>query len=130
MKGGHRALYTCQAGSADGFYAQCDGGLCFTSTEGAPSFLGFDLPLAEDQIICSCPIDKADPSHDFIGYQIVGPFPCEERFFENCMSETANAKTGSDIFVGAPTGVGQILTLMLDGRPLPDLNECVKLVPN
>ena len=33
MEGGDQALYTCSAGTADGSYAQCDGGLCFTSRE-------------------------------------------------------------------------------------------------
>lgn len=47
VEGGPMALYTCPAGSSDGAYAQCDGGLCFTSTEAAPSFPGFDEPLAE-----------------------------------------------------------------------------------
>ena len=31
------ALYTCSAGTSDGAYAQCDGGLCFTGTEGKRS---------------------------------------------------------------------------------------------
>ena len=47
VEDGPLALYTCPAGSSDGAYAQCDGGLCFTSTEAAPSFPGFDEPLAE-----------------------------------------------------------------------------------
>jgi hypothetical protein len=61
VEGGDMALYTCPAGTSDGAYAQCDGGLCFTSTEAAPAFPGFDEPLAEGEIICSCPITVADP---------------------------------------------------------------------
>jgi len=34
---GDHALYTCSAGTSDGAYAQCDGGLCFTGTEGKRS---------------------------------------------------------------------------------------------
>jgi hypothetical protein len=45
-------------GHFDGAYAKCDGGICFTSTEGK-SFPGFDEPLKKDQIICSCPITLA-----------------------------------------------------------------------
>ena len=86
VEGGDQALYTCSAGTADGSYAQCDGGLCFTSTEASPSFPGFDEPLAEGQIICSCPITTAAPGETAFGYQIAGPFPCEDSFFENCSS--------------------------------------------
>jgi hypothetical protein len=99
---GDQALYTCPAGTSDGAYAQCDGGICFTSTEGQ-SFPGFDKPLAKDQIICSCPITVAKTTAT-VGYQIAGPYPCQDSFFQNCKSETANTKTGSMIYVGAPTG--------------------------
>ena len=123
MEGGDQALYTCSAGTADGSYAQCDGGLCFTSTEASPSFPGFDEPLAEGQIICSCPITTAAPGQTAFGYQIAGPFPCEDSFFENCSSARTNQRTGSTIPVGAPTGVPRILTRLLDGE-VPPLNLC------
>ncbi|MEA2778512.1 MAG: hypothetical protein QOK29_56, partial [Rhodospirillaceae bacterium] len=58
--GGNQALYTCPAGTSDGAYAQCDGGMCFTSTEGK-SFPGFSKPLDRNQIVCSCPITVANP---------------------------------------------------------------------
>jgi hypothetical protein len=124
VKGGDMALYTCPGGRSDGAYAQCDGGFCFTSTEGAPAFPGFDQPLTEGEIICSCPITIADPDTANLGYQIAGPFPCEADYFENCKSAASNARTGSTIPVGAPTGVARILTLLLDGRPVPPLNRC------
>jgi len=124
LEGGDMALYTCRGGTSDGAYAQCDGGLCFTSTDGSPSFPGFDQPLAEGEIICSCPITTADPDQAGVGYQIAGPFPCEDSFFENCQSATTNKRTGSHIPVGAPTGTASILTLLLDGPPLPALNKC------
>ncbi|HEX6011578.1 MAG TPA: hypothetical protein VFY87_07205, partial [Geminicoccaceae bacterium] len=57
---GDMAIYTCPARRSDGAYAQCDGGICFTSTQGR-SFPGFDQPLQENEIICSCPITVADP---------------------------------------------------------------------
>jgi hypothetical protein len=124
VEGGPMALYTCAAGESDGAYAQCDGGLCFTSTEAAPSFPGFDEPLAEGEIICSCPIRVADPDAPTFGYQIAGPFPCEADYFQNCGSAATNRRTGTTIPVGAPTAVPQLLTPLLDGPPVPPLNQC------
>ena len=54
---GGGAVYTCQ-GDEGGAYAQCDGGLCFRSTE-ETKFPGFDRPVPKGQIICSCPITKS-----------------------------------------------------------------------
>jgi hypothetical protein len=124
VEGGDMALYTCPAGTSDGAYAQCDGGLCFTSTEAAPSFPGFDQPLADGEIICSCPITVADPDTANFGYQIAGPFPCEADYFQNCSSAATNRRTGTTIPVGAPPGVPRLLTLLLDGAPVPPLNQC------
>ncbi len=120
---GNEALYTCPASSSTGAYAQCDGGLCFTSTESA-SFPGFDSPLGANQIICSCPITVADPSTAKSGYQIVGPYPCQKAFFKNCHRAAANKKTGAQIYVGAPAGVPRKLTNLLDGS-VPALNQCL-----
>jgi hypothetical protein len=124
LQGGDTALYTCRAGASDGAYAQCDGGLCFTSTEAGPSFPGFDEPLAAGEIICSCPITTADPDTASFGYQIAGPFPCDDSFFENCRSAQTNNRTGTHIPVGAPTGSARILAFLLNGPPLPRLNLC------
>jgi hypothetical protein len=118
---GHQAVYTCPGETSDGAYAQCDGGVCFTSTEGQ-SFPGFDQPLAANEIICSCPMTVATPPVA-LGYQITGPFPCQESFFANCNSQTANTNTGSRVYVGAPSGVAKLLTRLLDGS-VPQLNEC------
>ena len=54
---GGGAVYTCPSGGS-GAYAQCDGGICFRSTEEA-TFPGFDKPVPKGQIICSCPITQA-----------------------------------------------------------------------
>jgi hypothetical protein len=124
LAGGNMALYTCPAGKSDGAYAQCDGGFCFTSTEAGPSFPGSDEPLAANQIICSCPITVADPDTASFGYQIAGPYPCEADFFKNCQSADTNKRTGTTIPVGAPTGSARILTLLLDGPPVPPINRC------
>jgi hypothetical protein len=119
---GDRAIYTCPARTSDGAYAQCDGGICFTSTEGQ-SFPGFDEPLAKNQIICSCPITIADPTTARVGFQIAGPYPCQDSFFQYCKSGTANANTGSTIYVGAPTGTASFLARRLNGT-VPLINEC------
>jgi hypothetical protein len=119
---GNQALYTCRADTSNGAYAQCDGGLCFTSTEGQ-SFPGFNQPLTDGEIICSCPITVADPATAKIGYQIAGPYPCQKSFFKNCKRPTANKKNGAMIYVGAPTGVAQLLTQKLNGS-VPPLQQC------
>jgi hypothetical protein len=116
---GHRALYTCPAGSAGG-YAQCDGGICFTSSNGS-SFPGFDRPLGSTDIICACPITQ--PSSSPVGYQIAGPYPCVDSYFRFCNSQTSNTNTGSTVKVGAPTGTAKFLALQLNGS-VPKLNEC------
>jgi len=84
---GDKALYDCPASTSTGAYAQCDGGLCFTSTKGQ-SFPGFAEPLNEGQVICSCPTVVANPATALTGYQIAGPYPCEPSFFANCDSTT------------------------------------------
>jgi hypothetical protein len=121
VAGGNQAIYTCRGGTSNGAYAQCDGGICFDSTRGQ-SFPGFAQPLQSNEIICSCPITVAN-LRDFIGYQIVGPYPCQSDFYKNCNSASTNTKTGSTIPVGAPTGVATLLTYVLNGS-VPKLNQC------
>lgn len=120
--GGNKAIYTCPAGTSDGAYAQCDGGTCFTSTRGQ-EFPGFDQPLRNNEIICSCPISRADPSSALIGHQIAGPYPCQASFFANCRNATVHTRTGGTIYVGAPTGVTAFLSKELTGT-VPNFNQC------
>ena len=94
----------------------------FTSTEGQ-SFPGFDKPLMEGQIICSCPITVANPDTAKLGYQIVGLYPCQSSFFQYCNSASANTNTGSTIYVGAPTGGARLFTRRLYGD-VPPINRC------
>ena len=103
-----------------GAYAQCDGGICFKSTQGQ-SFPGLG-PLAQNEIVCSCPITEQSPVNP-VGYQISGPFPCEQSFFDNCRAMTANNTTGSTLFVGAPTGTADLLSELLTGS-VPPFNRC------
>jgi hypothetical protein len=121
--GATTALYDCVADTSTGAYAQCDGGYCFKSTQGQ-RFPGIEGELAEDEIICSCPITVADPQTATIGYQIAGPFPCDPTFFENCKNPPAGKNTGDTIYVGAPTGAARILTKELYGT-VPPFNVCV-----
>lgn len=116
---GGSAVYTCPA-DGSGAYAQCDGGICFTSTE-EKMFPGFDKPVPKGKIICSCPITLASANPQ--SYQILGPYPCDQSFFRYCNGATANAKTGSTIYVGAPTGTAQALAVLLNGK-VPPVNEC------
>jgi hypothetical protein len=118
---GQMALYTCPA-SSTGAYAQCDGGICFKSTRGQ-TFPGFPKPLDGDQIICSCPATVPDPSTAKVGFQIAGPYPCKQSFFANCQKAASSTNTGARIFVGAPTGVAELLALRLNGKPTP-INRC------
>ncbi|HTR62630.1 MAG TPA: hypothetical protein VMH37_13060 [Candidatus Binataceae bacterium] len=122
LPGGNEALYTCPASTSNGAYAQCDGGICFTSTQ-AKSFPGFTEPLADNQIICSCPITVANPATARKGYQIVGPYPCQKSFLENCRKKKANKQNGATIFVGAPAGVPRLLARQLEGS-VPNFNTC------
>lgn len=120
LKGGPLAVYTCPASSA-GAYAQCDGGICFNSTSGG-SFPGFAKPLTPQEIICSCPISQASTANSSFGYQIIGPYPCQKKVFEQC-GPAANELNGAIIPVGAPTGAARYLSIKLYGQN-PDVNEC------
>ena len=66
---GDGAVYTC-SGKGSGAYAQCDGGICFRSTEDT-TFPGFDKPVKKGQIVCSCPITQAKSGDDAQAYQIL-----------------------------------------------------------
>ncbi len=120
---GGGGVYTCKGESSDGAYAQCDGGLCFRSTE-ETTFPGFDKPVPKGQIICSCPITQAKPGTSTAGYQILGPYPCDKSFFKYCKGDLANSNTGSTIYVGAPIGTAAGLAALLNGKAPPPLNEC------
>jgi hypothetical protein len=119
---GNLAIYTCPGEKSDGAYAQCDGGLCSSSSEGA-TYPGFATPGPQGQITCSCPITTASPGPHNPGYQILGPYPCQKSFFQYCKKSTANTSTGATIYVGAPTGTARALTYQLNGS-VPTLNEC------
>ena len=115
---GSQALYVCPRTSRAA-YAKCDGGICFTSTTGN-SFPGSKTPLGDNQIVCSCPVERANPIQ---GLEIIGPYPCQEAFFRNCDPAVANNDTGSTLYDGTSIGSTVIGTLLLYGR-VPPLNTC------
>lgn len=126
------AIYTCTGNSdtTSGFSAQCDGGICFTSTRGR-EFPGFGR-LREDEIICSCPPVQTSPT----GFQISGPWYCrpgdrnrdgrccDRQFHDTFCSVDSITQTGTEIAVGAVTGFPAILSKKLDGE-FPSVNRCV-----
>jgi hypothetical protein len=116
---GRQALYVCPRTSTAS-YAKCDGGICFTSTQGM-SFPGLGMQ-ASNEIVCSCPIETANAVQ---GLEIIGPFPCEQSFFRNCESAVANNKTGTTLYDGTAIGSTVIGTYVLNGR-VPPLNTCRK----
>jgi hypothetical protein len=152
---GKLALYTCPGENnkgdggfpALGSYAQCDGGLCFTSTEGK-SFPGFGDPLLQNEIICSCPFATHCErlSENPKGYQISGPYDpvdtnngdeggcspeacemCNKAAVTDCKLPNPLLEIGiqEDIPVGAPTGDAEALgCVLLDGN-VPAVNICL-----
>lgn len=127
------ALYTCGAGKRNsgtaGYSAQCDGGICFAGTSGR-DFPGLG-PIREDEIVCSCPPVPASP----IGFQMAGPWTCrpgarnidgrccDQSFHDQLCGVSSVSRTGTEIMVGAPTGVPDLLSRLLDGK-VPKLNRC------
>jgi hypothetical protein len=115
---GDRALYVCPRTSVAN-YAKCDGGICFTSTIGH-SFPGSDTSPGSDQIVCSCPLERANPVQ---GLEIIGPYPCQASFFENCERSVANNNTGATLYDGTSIGSTRTGIRLLTGDD-PPLNVC------
>ena len=64
-----------------------------------------------------------NPSTAKVGFQIAGPYPCQQAFFKNCVSPTATPLTGASLYVGAPTGSAELLTRLLTGQTRA-VNHC------
>lgn len=149
---GKLALYTCPGEAnkdkyvtpgypARGSYAQCDGGLCFTSTRGK-SFPGFDDRLRKKEIICSCPFATVceNSSESPEGYQISGLYEgeCDPQACNKCNAAAlteddcklpnpvSQIGVEEDIPVGAQTGIPEALScLLLGSNNVPNANSCV-----
>ena len=115
---GGGAAYTCEADEG-GAYAECDGGLCFRSTRRRRSRASTSQCRKDKS---SVPAQSRRAAHAG-SYQILGPYPCDKSFFKYCKGATANGKTGSTIYVGAPVGTAAALAVQLNGK-VPPLNEC------
>ena len=107
---GEFAMYSCKG---QGSFAQCNGGVCFTSTKGT-SFPGLGK-LASDQIVCSCPI-KSEKD-----YSVWGPPTCpttRAQYDSVCGAgtERATTKNGVSLHVGqfGPPAVMTAINLYYD----------------
>ncbi len=103
------ALYTCNDG---GTYAQCDGGLCFTSTIGRSSPLWGDV--RPNQIICSCPVTTTKTS-----FQVFGPGRCpktQAEYDRVCAANASAINNGAILYIGAPTGSPEALARCVTPR--------------
>lgn len=160
---GKIALYTCPGEAnkdkyvnlghpARGSYAQCDGGLCFTSTMDK-LFPGFNDRLRRNEIMCSCPFsticEPASVNLQGLGYQISGIYSPEDIGMgdeggcspEACGLCSTAALTEAqcdlpnplaligiqeDIPVGAPTRKTIELSILLLGvENVPPANSCL-----
>jgi len=118
------ALYNCNTarsnaqgnsddqGNTSGSYAQCDGGICFTSTT-STAFPGLG-DVGENEIVCSCPITTTSDS-----YQVFGPSSCPKTASDYdaiCGAGiTANDNGYTPLYIGAPTGIPAQLSVCLTG---------------
>jgi hypothetical protein len=122
--------YSCLTGSGPQTYgAQCDGGLCFKSTQGK-DFPGLGQ-INDDEIVCSCPPSLSKSP----GFQIAGPWHCkpgddnennqccDQNYYKAMCGVTSVTDTGTVLAVSAPIGVAKMLSTVLDGKP-PQFNTC------
>jgi hypothetical protein len=116
----NQSLYFCPPSRNSGYYASCDGGVCFTSSRGQ-SFPGLGQ-LGGNEIVCACTIK--DGSMDLLGHQIFGPSKCNTTFFQNCSKSTATGANGSYLFEAAPTGNYEIGAFALNHVPA-HFNMCL-----
>lgn len=124
------ALYTCATQNDRIAYgAQCDGGICFDSTQGK-NFPGLGH-IEEDEIVCSCP-PTLNPT---LRFQVAGPWSCkpgdangnneccDQSYYNDICNVTSVSTTGTLLAVSAPAGSAAMLSKILDGEK-PTLNAC------
>ncbi len=130
-QGPAQALYTCNEPGYSvkpAYSAQCDGGVCFTSSTNT-EFPGLGH-IGGSEIVCSCP-----PTPNKGPFQISGPWSCapgeanvgnkccDRGFYREFCGVRSIKKTGTIISVGSTAGVPKILSTLLDGHP-PLFNSC------
>jgi len=104
------AAYSC---NKSGSYAQCNGGLCFTGTTGKKfPTIG---PVANFEIICSCPIISSS------NYHVMGPSKCPstQKEYDNICASGSKETTSADGFVirigsAGPIAVTSALNALYD----------------
>jgi len=114
--GGSLAVYTCDGGS----YAQCDGGLCFSSTTGKSSPLWG--AVANNEIVCSCPVSTST-----VPFEVMGPAPCPRTaaaYDAVCGANVSAVNAGATIYIGAPPSYFENLAACI-GQPVK-LNRCAR----
>ncbi len=124
------ALYTCATkNSRIAYGAQCDGGICFDSTQGK-NFPGLGH-IKDDEIVCSCP-PTLNPT---LRFQVAGPWSCnpgdanenneccDQSYYNEICNVTSVSTTGTVLAVSAPAGSAATLSKILDGEK-PTLNSC------
>lgn len=147
---GDFALYTCPGENnkgkyggivaSKGSYAQCDGGLCFTSTRGK-NFPGLEK-LGKNEVICSCPISTncENSSSNPDGHQMGGPYDgvtgcdpnaclkCDAARLTDLQCDTSNPASfigvQENIPVGTAAGTANALSCILLDDNVPQLNSC------
>jgi len=102
---GRYAAYYCES---KGSFAQCNGGICFTNTSGK-NFPDVG-PVANDEIICSCPITSSS------NYHVMGPADCpttQSQFDAICKkgSEKITRADGTILHIGSNGPVSVTVTL-------------------
>jgi hypothetical protein len=115
--GSNLAVYTCERGNT----AQCDGGICFTSTTGRSSKLWGSV--SSNQIICSCPVLSLP-----IPFEVMGPFPCPStalEFDQVCGLTGSAINNGATIYIGGPSGGFVKGAACLTGTS-PNFNTCTR----
>ncbi|MCL1126997.1 hypothetical protein [Shewanella surugensis] len=123
-------FYTCATkDDLIAYGAQCDGGICFNSTQGK-FFPGLGH-IKNDEIVCSCP-PTLNPT---LRFQIAGPWKCkpgdanennqccDENYYNDMCQVTSVSNTGTRLAVSAPAGSAVTLSTLLDGEK-PSLNTC------
>jgi hypothetical protein len=115
---GDLAIYTCDEG---GTFAQCDGGICFTSTVGKSSPLWGEVESGKNgQIICSCPVVTTK-----LPFQVMGPKPCptdRATYDAVCGANVSKINNGAIIYIGAPPGGFETLAVCLGNTS--SFNKC------
>ena len=86
-------------------------------------------PMLGPSRAISRPNESSSPKGARNKRRAIVPAPADQPY---CKKKTANHKTGSTLYVGAPAGTGRVLAILLTGMD-PNANECflprLRMVP-